>query len=213
MPGRLIVVTFNYFFFFLLEYVSAIRKGILFCHESWSWEVRIGVDAWPIFPRKMEEVFQKSSLRLWSLVECEKIFSEFHKLEDYFGRFQRKREISKFRDVSEVETIIKRNLPDIQEFYQKIQNSNDFKFCEKIVEISIVIRSKNFSDQRFGVSFSLFIHNYIFSNIHFNIYDNWKFLWKSSHVHIRNTHIYIYIFKSIIGSIYFEWLFLFETYI
>lgn len=74
--------------------------------------------------------------------------------------------------MSEVETIIKRNLPDIQEFYQKIQNSNDFKFCEKIVEISIVIRSKNFSDQRFGVSFSLFIHNYIFSNIHFNIYDN-----------------------------------------
>lgn len=121
----------------------------------------------------MEEVFQKGSLRLRSLVECEKIFSKFHKFEDYFGRFQRKREISKFRDVSEVETIIKRNLPDIQEFYQKIQNSNDFiRFCEKIVEISIVIRSKNFSDQRFRISFSLFIHNYIFSNIHFNIYDN-----------------------------------------
>lgn len=88
-------------FFFLLEYISAIGKKILFCYESWSWKVRIGVDAWPIFPRKMEEVFQKGSLRLRSLVECEKIFSKFHKLEDYFGRFQRKREISKFRDVSE----------------------------------------------------------------------------------------------------------------
>lgn len=137
----------------------------------------------------MEEVFQKGSLRLRSLVECEKIFSKFHKLEDYFGRFQRKREISKFRDVSEVETIIKRNLPDIQEFYQKIQNSNDFKFCEKIVEISIVIRSKNFSDQRFRVSFSYsFIITYfqifiLISMIIENFYGN-----QVTYV----THIYIY---------------------
>lgn len=70
--------------FFFLQYISTIGRGILFCHENWSWEVRI---AWPIFPRKMEQVSQKGSLRLWSLMECEKIFSKFHKL-DYFARFK-----------------------------------------------------------------------------------------------------------------------------